>query len=83
MEISDTEIRCLAYNWFRNSDGVDQTVVDGISLGETIASTLWCGFASIAHYYQEFSTASQTDEGINLPSDSSRLMTRVASVFLR
>lgn len=83
MEISDTEIRCLAYNWFRNSDGVDQTVVDGISIGETIASTLWCGFVSIAHYYQEFSTASQTDESINLPSDSSRLMTRVASIFFK
>ena len=81
MQISDAEIRYLAYNWFRNSDGADQTVVGGVSLGETIASTLWCGFASIAHFYQQFSTSSQTDLSINLPSDSSRLMERVAAVF--
>ena len=83
MRISDTEIRYLAYNWFRNSDGTDQTVVDGVSLGETIASTLWCGFASIAHYYHLFGTSSQTDGSINLPSDSSRVMKRVAAIFFK
>lgn len=83
MRISDTEIRYLAYNWFRNSDGTDQTVVGGVSLGETIASTLWCGFASIVHYYQQFGTSSQTDGNINLPSDSSRVMKRVAAIFFK
>jgi len=83
MRISDAEIRYLAYNWFRDSDGTDQTVVDGVSLGETMAITLWCGFASIAHYYQQFGTSGQTDGSINLPSDSSRVMKRVAAIFFK
>ena len=40
MQISDSDVRYLAYNYYRDSNGEDQSVVDGVSIGETLACVL-------------------------------------------
>ena len=83
MPISDSEIKFLAFNYYRNSNREDQTIVGGVSIGETIACVLWQGFASIAHYYEEFNTESHRTKQLELQSDASRLRQTVASVFYK
>ena len=81
MQIRDSDVRYLAYNYYRDSNGKDQSVVDGVSIGETLACVLWQGLVSIVHYYQEFKHAGPTTSAMNLPADSSKLRIRVASQF--
>jgi len=81
MQIRDSDVRYLAYNYYRNSNGEDQSVVDGVSIGETLACVLWQGLVSIVHYYEEFKHEGPITSAISLPADSSKLRTRVASLF--
>ena len=81
MPMNDSEIKFLAYNFYRDENGEDQSVVDGISIGETLASSLWQGFSSIARHYQEFGLGGRRNETIVLPKDASALRIKVASVF--
>ena len=81
MQISDSDVRYLAYNYYRDSNGEDQSVVDGVSIGETLACVLWQGLVSIVHYYEEFKHTGPITSAISLPADSSKLRTRVASLF--
>ena len=81
MQIRDSDVRYLAYNYYRDSNSEDQSVVDGVSIGETLACVIWQGLVSIVHYYEEFKHEGPITSAISLPADSSKLRTRVASLF--
>ena len=81
MQIEDSHIKYIAYNWFRDESGVDQSIVDEISIGETMACVLWSGLVSVCRYYEEFSQYASRNSKIEVAEDASNLRMHVANYF--
>jgi hypothetical protein len=81
MQIEDADIKYIAYNWFRDEGGLDESIVDQISIGETMACVLWSGLVSVCRYYEEFSRYASKCSIIEVAEDSSNLRVQIASYF--
>lgn len=66
-------VRLVALNWFRDDNGADQSMREGISIGGVLSPVLWQGFSSILGYSKRYIDAVERGEDVMLPSDASPL----------
>jgi len=78
-DLLDDQIKYLTYNWFRSECGVDESIVEGISMGETIAPVVWQGLAHLSFEY--FQCKGSNEERVHLATDSSRIRFNVNKRF--
>ena len=76
--VRDSEIRHFAYNWYRSSDGKDQSKFGDYYIGEVIASQVLHGLYSINRYYEVFSECLLSGRTVPYFNDGSRLEDLVA-----
>ena len=72
------EIRHFAYNWYRSSDGIDQSKYGNYYIGEIIASQILHGLYSLNRYYGTFSECLRDGHAVQCFRDASRLENLVA-----
>jgi hypothetical protein len=77
------DVKAVALDWFRDEDGNDISVVEGLSLGTTLSCVLWQGLSAICHYVHIYGSSPSEDGVVHIPSDASRLRREVASHFGR
>jgi hypothetical protein len=77
----ESEIIEFGYNWFRNSDGVDQTRYGEYSIGETVASQMLHGFFSINRYFGIYHDYVSSGKKVPYFTDATRLENLVAQRF--
>lgn len=74
-------VRTVALDWFRDENGTDVSVVNGLSLGTTLSCVLWQGLSAICHYTDLYGLSQTGKDQIELPVDASRLRLQVARHF--
>lgn len=75
------EVSTIALDWYRGVDGNDQSIINGMSTGSTIACILWQGMSAIRQYVSLYSSQQSELTPIHLQGDASRLREFVASRF--
>jgi len=77
-DVLSHQVREFAIGWYRDSQGIDQTEIGGISVGSTLSYLIWQATASILRYSMRFEESLRLGAAPTLWRDSTPLERRVA-----